>query len=155
MSTPQWGVRNGAKPASPLEQLSNAINDVQDAQTVKKRKENELVLAKESVKKCRNACDQADDNVQDAERRLEQMCNTYSKGREKLEKPLHLTGHDVLDSPLASTEQSADVQSEMSWYSAGAGETSFFSDPLATATAKSAPLPKGSVGFAVSFKKWS
>ena len=149
---------NGAEPASPLAQLSKAISDVRDAKTVKKRKENELALAKESVKKCRNACDQADDNAQDAERRLEQMCNTYSqysKEREELEKLLDLTGHGVLDSPLASTEQSPDVQSEMSWYSAAAGETSFFSNPLATATAKSAPLPKGSVGIAVSVKKWS
>ena len=148
MSTPQWGVRNGAKPASPLEQLSNAINDVQDAQTVKKRKEHELMLARVSVKKCRHACDQAEDYVQDAERRLEQLCNVYSqcsKEQEKLEKPLDLTGRDVLASALASTEQSPNVQSE----------SSFSCNPLATATAKSMPMPKGSAAFGVSFKKYS
>ena len=56
------------------------------------RRRNYLALAKEWVNKCRDSCGHAEDDLQEAECRLDQAIEEYSQVRDKQHGSLDLSG---------------------------------------------------------------
>ena len=100
--------RGADRSAAHFTPQSKAISAGRYANTEPKRKADDLALEKDLLKKCRDSCDQAEDDMQEAERMLDQAIKEYSRVRDKQHgssgslPPRDLTdspGLDILDTP--------------------------------------------------------